>query len=526
MAIAYDSSTSGHDTANSGTYTLSLNNVAGTFLCVSMFTNGSPTITAFTYAGIPLVAFPSSNPVNTNFRFFYLRLPATGTNNLVLTYTGSSNSISISAVTYSGADIIGQQNAVNHRGNTNNWTETVTDTITGTISVMLIGSIRASLGGTGTTQRVVISSAGNYNCAIGDDIGNVANPHSLNFTSSGTDDVSDIVFTLIPSNSYFSDNFNRADSGAVGNSWSESDTSSVLSITSNKLHMSSTVDTAPYIYRTASSHNSNIKITATITVTTASSAGSFTLGSLADGTKFGNCFGVLIGVRNGSSTVYRVDQDTNNSLGSFTFANGSTYYVELIINTDYSREIRIWNITGSRPSSATFSDTARTPTSAGTNWQLGYDSGGTSTFVYENGLFQVDNLSTSTDYPLTASQASFTLTGENNLFHRTANMLSSYATFVLTGEDTLFALGHGISAIYAQFTLNGQDSLLHRGIRIISDYTSFTLTGESSLFSKGFRLAVDYASFVVTGFADRFPIYWRNATKHSVSVRNIKKTNV
>jgi hypothetical protein len=201
MTILFDSSgVKAADTSNSGTSTLSFTNTAGDFMVVAMFTNGSPTISSFQYNGVSLTQ-KAGGPWGGNFRFWTLLGPATGTNNLTLNYNaGGSNFIGWVVATYSGVKQSGfpnAQNTVQSRGSVNSWNEDLTDTTAGAIAIQLVANIRAISAGAGTNLRVSDGNSTNYQLAIGDDIGNVANPHNLAFTTAvGGTDVYDWMFSV------------------------------------------------------------------------------------------------------------------------------------------------------------------------------------------------------------------------------------------------------------------------------------------------------------------------------------------
>lgn len=129
--------------------------------------------------------------------------------------------------------------------------------------------------------------------------------------------------------------------------------------------------------------------------------------------------------------------------------------------------------------------------------------------------------STSVDYPMTASQGSFTLTGQTTLLKFGRKMLATYASFVLTGQSALLKIGKKIIASFGSFTLTGQSATFRKALRMLASQASFTLTGfatslrlgkgmlatmgnfnttfQDFLIHRGIKIPITYGAFVLTG---------------------------
>lgn len=95
------------------THTLSFTN-AGDCLLVQVELDGQAvTISGVTYNGVAMTEEAAANPTNTRFKWYSLLSPATGPNDIVVTYSGSSGGArSLVAISYSGvASLRTQQNA-------------------------------------------------------------------------------------------------------------------------------------------------------------------------------------------------------------------------------------------------------------------------------------------------------------------------------------------------------------------------------------------------------------------------------
>lgn len=116
---------------------------------------------------------------------------------------------------------------------------------------------------------------------------------------------------------------------------------------------------------------------------------------------------------------------------------------------------------------------------------------------------------TSVDYPMTAVQGSFTLTGITTIVKGARTMLAVYDTFVLTGQNVLFSLGHGIVAVFGSFVLSGQTVVTTSSRRMVAVYDTFVLTGQSITLKLIGTLRTIVGSFALTGFAATLTAHFR-----------------
>lgn len=107
--------------------------------------------------------------------------------------------------------------------------------------------------------------------------------------------------------------------------------------------------------------------------------------------------------------------------------------------------------------------------------------------------------STSTNYTMTADQASFSLTGQTSLLKIGRKMLATYATFALTSQTVLLKIGRKILAVFGSFTLNGQNVALRSTRKIVAALGSFTLSGQTVILRYGKTMGAAYGSFILTG---------------------------
>lgn len=138
--------------------------------------------------------------------------------------------------------------------------------------------------------------------------------------------------------------------------------------------------------------------------------------------------------------------------------------------------------------------------------------------------------STSTDYPLTAAQGSFTLTGQTALFHIAMRIVAAQGSYSLTGQNALFAFGRGIVAGLGSFVLSGQNALLNSTRKIVSAVGLFTLTGQAATFQANRVLTALVGLYTLTGQAARGLLngsstWLTNIVKNAVSLTNISKNS-
>lgn len=169
MAIAYDNSNFGIFTDHASTTdTISLSVGSGSdrilFVTVSIY-NGTPTtVSGITYAGVSMTQI-NTQLFSTNYRqyLFYLVAPATGSNNIVVTYPNSTyqTRTSIAAVSYSGASQTSQPDSYNSATNASTTSLTATTTVVNSDCWLVTGAmgLRNNLaGGTGTTLRTATNA--------------------------------------------------------------------------------------------------------------------------------------------------------------------------------------------------------------------------------------------------------------------------------------------------------------------------------------------------------------------------------
>lgn len=130
-----------------------------------------------------------------------------------------------------------------------------------------------------------------------------------------------------------------------------------------------------------------------------------------------------------------------------------------------------------------------------------------------------------TNYPITAAQGSYTLTGQVTGLLQALRMFGAYATYTYTGFDTIFKIGKGFAADYGSYVVTGNDTMFSKVISLVADYGSYALTGVSVTIQKGISIAITTGSYILTGFSVRLPRYWKNIAKSVTNwVNNTKNS--
>jgi hypothetical protein len=184
--IAFDAATSGGLT-NPGTSQIWSHTCSGTnrILFVEAFNaGGGDILTGVTYAGVAMTLVNKVTIDSQSTQLFYLVAPATGTNNVVVSYSASTIILS-NASSYTGANQSGQPDAsTTHSGQVaanNNFTTTLTTIADNSWTILASreNSSASEVASTGSTQRVLnnggtgiydsngaITPAGSYSMSV------------------------------------------------------------------------------------------------------------------------------------------------------------------------------------------------------------------------------------------------------------------------------------------------------------------------------------------------------------------------
>ncbi len=109
-------------------------------------------------------------------------------------------------------------------------------------------------------------------------------------------------------------------------------------------------------------------------------------------------------------------------------------------------------------------------------------------------------LAGSTAYSLTASVASFLLTGIATTLIKSKILTAATAAFTFTGIAVRFP-NYFLAAAKATFTLTGVSVTIGRALKILASPAAFVLTGIAATLRKGLNLIAGAASFTLTGKA-------------------------
>lgn len=108
-------------------------------------------------------------------------------------------------------------------------------------------------------------------------------------------------------------------------------------------------------------------------------------------------------------------------------------------------------------------------------------------------------VSTSVNYPMTASQGSLTLTGQSALLKIGKKLLAVFGSFALSGQTVLLKLGRKMLAVFGSFALNGQNAILKSTRKIVASLGTFTLTGVAVGLRIGKGILATYGTFALNG---------------------------
>jgi hypothetical protein len=254
---------------------------------------------------------------------------------------------------------------------TNSATLTYSGTATGNYTLNLTGQMDADSVDINITS--LSSSAGTYDYWISSDLAYVYVPVNV--------DASDSIELKIEKTSGYSpdgtsvfaffDDFDRADSGTIGNDWSESSNGNAQ-ILDNRVRIG--LDTL--VYRSFDSRGYIMEVDAQLSNTYENKIYATTNGNFATG--------LNAGYRRDSSTARIYDSITTKRSTAFT-SSTSEYSMEFLVLDDYSSEFRVWLLDSeSRPDTATVSYGAFTPAVTAQNVGFSSNTGSGNYHYFDN----------------------------------------------------------------------------------------------------------------------------------------------
>lgn len=198
MAIALDSAGGAYTRKASVTsITQAFNNVGGNFLVVGVAnTADADNVTGITYNGVAMTrAIAKVGGGNGEGTFlYYLANPATGSNNVVISFSGTCTA-DFGIASYSGvatSSIL--DGTVGVFGSGNPVTETITTTVDNCWMVAFSGLQRGSTASTNSTQRSGVSGGGN----LFDSNGAITPAGSFSMSQTNTNPVTGVAFAFKP----------------------------------------------------------------------------------------------------------------------------------------------------------------------------------------------------------------------------------------------------------------------------------------------------------------------------------------
>lgn len=105
MALAIDAISSAHGTGSSLTFAHTCSGLNRLLVVWVSYFDSADAPTGATYNGVAMTAIPSSTAANGNYKIagFYLIAPATGTNNIVVSFSGAMSDMGAGAVSFTDA---------------------------------------------------------------------------------------------------------------------------------------------------------------------------------------------------------------------------------------------------------------------------------------------------------------------------------------------------------------------------------------------------------------------------------------
>lgn len=168
MAIAFDSSTTAGNTGSTS-LTFAFNNVAGNVVFAAFTANKLiiPAVSSVEYAGQALTASPDTPqnpPANVTVKtYLYSRLsPATGNNNMVITFASTTDETRANAISYSGVGSLPQNMFTTGTGTTATLTTTTTIDNSWLVGLFRNDNDGDGAAGSGTTKRSFVDGQNGF----------------------------------------------------------------------------------------------------------------------------------------------------------------------------------------------------------------------------------------------------------------------------------------------------------------------------------------------------------------------------
>lgn len=106
---------------------------------------------------------------------------------------------------------------------------------------------------------------------------------------------------------------------------------------------------------------------------------------------------------------------------------------------------------------------------------------------------------TSTNYPVTIAQGSYTYTGQNILLKIGRKMLAAFGSYSLTGQSVILRFGKTFTIPFGSYALTGQNILFHFALSIKAAFGSYALTGQTLLMHLGRKMSLVFGTYAVNG---------------------------
>lgn len=154
-AIAVDNSTAGGTTSGTFAHTVNSNTDGLLTVCAGTHVAAGVVVSGVTYNGVAMTkAIELADPTFTNVlsSLWYLKMPATGTNNVVITFSGTVNRFGVGAVSFTGVD---QTTPISNATSASNTAGDSTINVTSSIGSVVVDCLSVGSGGTPTAGQTL-----------------------------------------------------------------------------------------------------------------------------------------------------------------------------------------------------------------------------------------------------------------------------------------------------------------------------------------------------------------------------------
>lgn len=119
-----------------------------------------------------------------------------------------------------------------------------------------------------------------------------------------------------------------------------------------------------------------------------------------------------------------------------------------------------------------------------------------------------------TGYTLTADHGTYTLSGQAASLEVGYKVVAAHGAYSLSGQDANLKQTHIFNAEFGSYALSGQPASLERGLLVTAGQGTFTYTGQAASLERGLEVNAEHGSYALSGQAASLEYGHRLAAAH------------